>query len=269
MAGKKSISKKSVKRNEEPESSMAEEKSISEVESHERPNALQQVVEVVEEEPLVQREPPSEIVSEQTFNADPAAINDSEAIPTEDLIPSQHVEKQQELVEELFDRKSISLPEISVHKGNPVLPIILWVIIVVVAALTTGGVLFFAMNRPTVAMPSFLVKPTPTDMPIPTPTPASEVSRSDIRIQVLNGGGIPGAAGKMKKLLEDKGYTVIDVGNTDKYTYTKTVIMVSSDKKDLAELLEGDLKSSYSLDALSMDLPQDSSYDARVIVGKE
>ena len=43
--------------------------------------------------------------------------------------------KQQELVEELFDRKSPVMPEISVHKGNPVLPIILWVVIVVIAAL--------------------------------------------------------------------------------------------------------------------------------------
>lgn len=178
-------------------------------------------------------------------------------------------EKQQELVEEFFDHKTPIMPEISVHTGNPVLPIVLWVVIVVVVSLVTGGVLFFAMNRPTIKMPVLFAKPTPTPAPTPTPTPAPAVSRGDVSIQVLNGGGTPGAAGKMKKLLEDKGYTVKDVGNTDDYTYTKTKIMVKAAKQNAVSLLEGDLKSLYALDTSSTDLPQDVSYDARVIVGKE
>lgn len=254
-----------MKKSAKPKEDIAET-SASEV----LPETPRQVVEVVEEGPQ------PESISEPEASADPVLANDSDAFAAEDQVSGPQIEQpqdppsgRQELVEELFDRKNVSLPEISVHKGNPVLPIILWVIIVVVAALVTGGVLFFAMNRPVVKMPVLFAKPTPTPTLAPTPTPAPAVSRADITIQVLNGGGTPGAAGKMKKFLEDKGYTVKDVGNTDEYTYTKTIIMVHANKQHIAALLEEDLKGAYSLDTSSMELPQDTSYEARVIVGKE
>ena len=229
--------------------------------------ALPVAEEKVEVQPVTQV---VEVVEEpQDTPENPVLTDNPEVSMKEEQVTDQQEEKQQELVEELFDRKSPVMPEIFVHKGNPVLPIILWVVIVVIAALVTGGVLFFAMNRPTIKMPVLFAKPTPTSAPTPTPTPAPAVSRADVTIQVLNGGGTPGAASKMKKFLEDKGYTVKDVGNTDDYTYTKTKIMVHADKQHIAALLEGDLKDMYTLDTSGTDLPQDASYDVRVIVGKE
>lgn len=253
MARKKIASKKSENQQEKVVLPVIEEK------IEEQP--ARQVVEVVEEEPHM----PAEAPSEDTVLTDRSV----ESPVPEEQVPDPEAEKQQELVEELFDRKSPVMPEISVHTGNPIMPIILWVVIVVVAALVTGGVLFFAMNRPTIKMPVLFAKPTPTAAPAPTPPPAPAVSRADVTIQVLNGGGTPGAASKMKKFLEEKGYTVKDVGNTDDYTYTKTKIMVHADKQHIAALLEGDLKDTYALDTSGTDLPQDASYDVRVIVGKE
>lgn len=260
MARKKIASKKSENQQEKVVLPAIEEK------IEEQP--ARQVVEVVEEEPHM----PVEAPSEDTVLTDSSV----ESPVPEGHVPDPEAEKQQdlpagrqELVEELFDRKSPVMPEISVHTGNPIMPIILWVVIVVVAALVTGGVLFFAMNRPTIKIPVLFAKPTPTSAPTPTPTPAPAVSRADVTIQVLNGGGTPGAASKMKKFLEEKGYTVKDVGNTDDYTYTKTKIMVHADKQHIAALLEGDLKDTYTLDTSGTDLPQDASYDVRVIVGKE
>ena len=73
----------------------------------------------------------------------------------------------------------------------------------------------------------------------------------------------------MKKLLEEKGYTVADTGNTDEYTYEKTEILVKSGKEGYIALLEEDLKGTYTLGSGSATLSEDSSYDAQVIVGKE
>ncbi len=88
-------------------------------------------------------------------------------------------------------------------------------------------------------------------------------------MKILNGGGVAGAASKLKKLLEEKGYIVAGTGNTEAYAYDTTEISVKSGNVALLTLLEEDLKDSYSISKTSTDLAADAAYDAQVIVGKE
>ena len=119
-------------------------------------------------------------------------------------------------------------------------------------------------------VPALFAKPTPTPTPAPTPSPSPAVpSRGDLKVQVLNGGGTPGSAGKVRKFLEDKGYTVKDVGNAEEYTYQKTEIHVRPDKSAYLDLLKADVSKDYTIGTSSADLSPDSPYDAQVIVGKE
>jgi hypothetical protein len=258
-------------------------------EKEERRPAVTQVVEVVEETPepsAVAGTPPVAPVDTKPIESPPVPVSSlSEAPPVTEsptidqfapsVPPGNQEEKRKELVDELFQNKqqasSPVMPEISIHTEKSSKPVYLWAIVVIVACLVAGGSLLFlsGKNNPFVSKGPV---PTPTPIIVSTVTPTaspSAVKRSDITIQVLNGGGKAGAASKMKATLEEKGYTVGETGNTEKYTYDKTVILVQAAKKQYLSLLENDLKGTYVLGTSAATLESTVSFDARVIVGKE
>lgn len=149
-----------------------------------------------------------------------------------------------------------------------------WLLILLVVAaglvLVGGGIFVYrkAMKRQAItstspALPE-TIQPEKETPPV-TPTPA--LTRADIKIQVLNGSGTPGAAGKTADFLEDKGYEDIKTGNADSYDYEKTVVKIKEDKKDYLELLRSDLSGEYTLAADTETLETDSSFDAIIILG--
>lgn len=207
-----------------------------------------QVVEVVEEAAVPQEAPP----------------------PTE---PAQTEESaiRKEKVEELYQeaKDSSVMPEISVHKGRPIRSLFVWAIVTIFVAFLTGGILLAAAKK-TSPMKLFArptPTPTPTSTPTPTPTPAA-IDKTSLEIKVLNGGGTPGAAAKMKSFLEEKGYTVASTGNTDEYTYTTTEIHGKDTMKDAIANLQADLTDTYTLGTVAADLSASASADVEVIVGK-
>jgi hypothetical protein len=240
------------------------------VAKEEKRPSVTQVVEVVEEAPPppVEVPKPMEMPPASQEPISPPSSGISETPPPIGAAD----EKRKELVDELFQNKpqnvSPVMPEISVHTNRSSKPIMLWAIVLIVACLVVGGSLLFMNGKK--GLPSIVTAPTPTATPTATITATpSAIKRSDITIQVLNGGGIAGAATKMKTFLEGKGYTVGDTGNAESYIYDKTEIAVKSAKKAYLPLLEGDLKGTYSLGTSSAALDDTVSYDARVIVGKE
>lgn len=180
-------------------------------------------------------------------------------------------EEEKEVLSELFTKETPSAvyPDITAHNRIGAAPVFLWAVIIIGVALLTGGILLVvASGLPKV--PAIFSKPTPTPTPTPSPTPTPVVAaRGDIAVQVLNGGGTPGSAGKAKTLLEKIGYTVANMGNTDEYTYKKTEIHVKPGKEAYLEFLKVDLADEYSVGTADANLAADSSYDAQVIVGKE
>lgn len=177
-------------------------------------------------------------------------------------------EKQKDVVEGLFRKDTTPVtPEITIHRENKRLPLGMWIIIVVVVAALVGGGLIWATGS--AGSLGFLsARPTPTPTQTPSPTPAPVIAREDITVQVLNGGGTPGAAGRMKTFLEEKGYTVSDTGNTEEYAYTTTDILAKPDKEAYLALLRADLESDYTLGTVAASLAEDVAFDVQVIVGE-
>lgn len=240
--------------------------------SHEHTPVVTQVVEVVEEDLGIPEDvKDSEQSSKIESIAEPPEFQEQhkESLPTrQDILEEEN--RHKETVAELFKRPTPNvMPEITVHKNgprkkNPLM--MLLVIIIIVAAL--GGGIFVAKGKSFSVAKLFMAAPTPTPTPAPTPTPTPQpVNRKDIKLQVLNGGGVPGAASKIKSFLEDKGYTVSDVSNAAAYTYTKTEVQVQPGKEAYQKLLMDDLKDTYSLATNAAALSADVPYDVRVVVG--
>lgn len=179
--------------------------------------------------------------------------------------------KPKQVVEELFSKpRTEGLMEISINRRKPGRSPMLWAIVVIVAAVVIGlGLITFSSHKSGLKSITS-AKPSPTSAEIPTPTTATvALARTDITVQVLNGGGKAGAATKMKTLLTDKGYQVKDVGNTPEYSYNETQILVKSDKAAALDLLKTDLSDGYTIGTAAATLSADSQYDAQVTVGKE
>lgn len=118
-----------------------------------------------------------------------------------------------------------------------------------------------------------LESPTPSDDET-TPTPTGVVrgavtSSKDLVIEVLNGSGEEGVAGKMRDHLSAKGYTNIEVGNADNFDYQGVEVRINDQYKKYLENVEADIKDAYTLSSDSGKIVQgDSDVDVTVIVGK-
>jgi hypothetical protein len=72
--------------------------------------------------------------------------------------------------------------------------------------------------------------PSTTEAPTTSPTPtAAPVNKSEVKIEVLNGTGVPGEAGFLQKALEGLGFEEITAGNADSQDETETVATYSRD----------------------------------------
>lgn len=239
--------------------------------------------ESLEEAPQKQERPPVrqvvEVVEEETTqpqaSAKPPASESVEPPASTSPHDEEKEEKRKELVDELFEKSGSTLPpvtpEISMHRKSPVGQIILWAIVIIAVCVGIGaGILIFSGNGP--SLPSIVALSTPTPTPtVPhTPTPTSTaLDRAAITIQVLNGGGKAGAAGTMKTLLEEKGYTVSDTGNAESFTYEDTEILVKPEKVAYLTQFQKDIETTYTIGTAAATLADDAPYDARITVGKE
>ncbi|MBL7078170.1 LytR C-terminal domain-containing protein [Candidatus Shapirobacteria bacterium] len=106
----------------------------------------------------------------------------------------------------------------------------------------------------------------PTLIPSLAPTvPALE--RKDLKVQVLNGIGVPGAAGEGKELLEALGYEEVATANADSYDYELTEIALKEGKEEYFELLKEDLEKNYEIATEASFLEEASEFDAQVTLG--
>jgi len=167
---------------------------------------------------------------------------------------------------------------------------LLVLVVIILGVVVFSGVRFIgsrgkeAVPTPTPTLvPTEIPTPTPEISPTPTPKitasptpkptlnpvdPASGLDRSDLSVEVKNGGGVAGMAGKASDFLKNLGYKVVSVGNADNFDYQSIVIEVKSAKSSFLSLLKKDLSASYTIGSTSADLSATSSADALVIVGK-
>jgi LCP family protein required for cell wall assembly len=87
------------------------------------------------------------------------------------------------------------------------------------------------------------------------------VSPDDVRVSVLNGSGVSGLAGRTGELLQERGYDVAEIGNTD--PRDATVVLHPADQRPGAELVADDLP-------VSTDVQQSADVDhVTVLLGRD
>lgn len=123
--------------------------------------------------------------------------------------------------------------------------------------------------------PSVTKKPTgsvtPTKSASVTSNPvdnASGIDRSELSVEVQNGSGEAGVAGKGADFLSGLGYKISSKGNADNFDYTGVTIQVKNASKSFLNLLKSDLSKNYTVSSATSDLSASSSADALVIIGK-
>ncbi len=84
----------------------------------------------------------------------------------------------------------------------------------------------------------------------------------EVRVEVLNGCGVEGAAGKTQEVLENNGYSVVNVGNADTFDYKKTVILAPEVNREYCVPMR-------DLFGMSERSVKEPDYDIKVIIGDD
>lgn len=155
--------------------------------------------------------------------------------------------------------------------------------VIIGAAIFAGNYFLSGKSSSAKPMPTVAQAPTATPTPTPsatisatptkeiTPTPSSKVTPTaaakTLQVEVLNGSGTPGLAGKVASLLRSDGYGITSTGNADTFDYTDTVIQIKKSKQQSVAQLKKDLSASYTVDPTVQTLAETATPDAIVIVG--
>lgn len=153
-------------------------------------------------------------------------------------------------------------------------PNYMWLIILIallVGALTGGFITYFSglsRMKETESTPLPVATLIPTIEPVPSASP-SPIKREELKVQILNGSGVSGAASKAKALLTGLGYTSIDTGNALISDLVQTEVSVKSSAKELFTTVIKDLSKSYNAVESSKPLIETSKYDIVITLGKK
>jgi hypothetical protein len=104
------------------------------------------------------------------------------------------------------------------------------IVLIVIILLILGGASWFLLSRKeeTIEFTNESVTPSITEE-TPTPEETATPERNTLKIQIQNGTGTPGDAGKLEKALKDLGFTETSTGNADNYDYDSAEVTFSED----------------------------------------
>lgn len=104
----------------------------------------------------------------------------------------------------------------------------------------------------------------------PTPTQAS-ADLSKLKVQILNGSGVAGEAGKAQSYLEKPGFKEFTTGNASSFNFTDTTVAVKANTPESAFTEAQKALSDYYQNVVKADkaLEDSSQYDLVVTIGKK
>lgn len=103
--------------------------------------------------------------------------------------------------------------------------------------------------------------------PIPT-LPIEPVDVSALRVRVLNGSGIPGAAGVVKAALEEKGFVSVEATNAATFDAGNTEVKTKSSVEQRIVDIIINLLTDYTV-ATGKELSDDAGVDIEITVGQK
>jgi hypothetical protein len=101
-------------------------------------------------------------------------------------------------------------------------------------------------------------------------TESAEVELDVYEVNILNGSGIAGEAGKVSTLLELAGFDNIDTANADSYDFVNTEISLKEDiPNSVYREIKESLEDTYIVEKLDDPLGEDYDYDIEIVVGSQ
>lgn len=198
-------------------------------------------------------EPPKKEEEKKEVELEPKILDEAAKISSHELISEEKVQLNEEKPPEA--KKQISP--------------IFWIIIpgMFLLGAILGGIVFYqrGVNRGQEEAAS----PTPIAIASTAPiaSPSATIDLTKYTIDILNGSGISGEAGKVKTILTTTGFKVGSTGNAATYDYTKTLIKAKSDvDAAFVSQLSTALGKTYLIDS-SQTLATSSADEVQVVVG--
>ncbi len=204
-------------------------------------------------EPKAQVKPAPTLVTEEVIDTAPNEVTRV----VEDITPNTKAESSQAQTVEEMDAGT---PARSKHS---------WLALFVgllIGAVVGAGVMY-ALEFRIASSRQVTASSAPT--PSLTPSPSPQLKRADLKVQVLNGSGLAGAAAKAKDLLEGLGYKDVKVGNAGSSDVVETEVAIKNEKKNYRDQLIKDLAKAYTVASKSSELKKDSDFDAVVTLGSK
>ena len=112
--------------------------------------------------------------------------------------------------------------------------------------------------------PTIVIAPSITSQPSPTTKPLTD--KSAIKIQIFNGSGIEGQAGKLSNLLKEVGYNNVTIGNTDNLGQRTTIIYNKLLPKDMLLGITDAMKNDFP-DPTLQEASQAGEFDILITTG--
>lgn len=221
----------------------------------------QDISESVEKSEKIQEEI-AEAVDTSSEVTEPINIDPSSE---SEMKPEEHFTIQEPPKESEF----LPIPELKSSSSTSPLVIIIPGIFLLGALL--GGIYFYQASvttqKDTVPSPSPTTTVTVINQPTPAASSSATIDLTKYPINIMNGSGIVGEAGKVKTLVETAGFKVAKTGNASSYDFTKTVIKAKADvPAEFLAQLSTTLSKTYTLDTnqvLAIGFPD----SVQVVVG--
>jgi len=115
--------------------------------------------------------------------------------------------------------------------------------------------------KPTTAV----ITPSTTSQPSPTAKPLT--NKSTIKIQILNGSGVEGQAGKLSNLLKEVGYKNITTGNTDNLNQRTTIVYNKLIPEDILADITSAIENDFP-DPTLQEASQSAEFDILITTGE-
>lgn len=188
----------------------------------------------------------------------PSILNDGAKVSSNEV--PQPIQTQPQVQEPYFE----------VKKKKSCSPIF-WIIIpgIFILGAILGGIVFYQRGV-SPSQTATIITPTPiagaTASPTVTPEPAIDLTKYTINI--FNGSGTPGEAGRVKTLLTTTGFKTGTTANAATYDYTKTVIKAKSTVDSaFISALSATLGKNYVVEETTVTINNASPDNVQVVVG--